>query len=252
MPPDQPDTAAPAATTSAPITKRAASTKAAKPPVFEVRRSPIQGRGVFAIAPIRKGKRITEYLGEPITHEEADRRYDDNNGRHHTFLFILDDDTVLDARHQGSDARYINHSCDPNCETVIEDGHIWISAIKPVKPETELTYDYRFEWQDEYEPEDIRYYACRCGSAKCRGTILRVPVYLRPTVKQWLAGDDVRRPRKPKKKSAKNAAKKSAKKAAKKAAKKGAKKAAKKGAKKAAKKGAKKTAKKAAKKRSRS
>ncbi|HYW31942.1 MAG TPA: SET domain-containing protein-lysine N-methyltransferase [Gemmatimonas sp.] len=203
--------------------------RTAKPPLFEVRRSPIQGRGVFAIAPIRKGKRITEYLGEPITHEEADRRYDDNKGRHHTFLFILDDDTVLDARYQGSDARYINHSCDPNCESVIEEGHIWIEAIKAIKPETELAYDYQFEWQDEYEPEDIRYYACRCGSAKCRGTILKVPAYLRTTVRKWLAGDDVAKPRKPrrgaKKAVVRKVAKKSSKKTGKKAARKGLKKA---------------------------
>jgi hypothetical protein len=193
------------------IAPRTSSSKAtAKAPLFEVRRSPIQGRGVFATANIRKGKRITEYLGEPITHEEADRRYDDNNGRHHTFLFILDDKTVLDARHEGNDARYINHSCDPNCESVIEDGHIWIEALRSIPKETELTYDYQFEWQDEYEPEDIRYYACRCGSAKCRGTIIKVPVYLRPTVKKWLAGDDVAKPRKPRKKTAK-AAKKTAK-----------------------------------------
>jgi hypothetical protein len=191
------------------IAPRTSSSKAAeKAPLFEVRRSPIQGRGVFATANIRKGKRITEYLGEPITHEEADRRYDDNNGRHHTFLFILDDKTVLDARHEGNDARYINHSCDPNCESVIEDGHIWIEALRAIPKETELTYDYQFEWQDEYEPEDIRYYACRCGSAKCRGTIIKVPAYLRPTVKKWLAGDDVPKPRKPRKKTAKKAARK--------------------------------------------
>lgn len=199
---------------------------------------------MFATQPIRKGKRITEYLGEPITHEEADRRYDDKNGRHHTFLFILDDDTVLDARYGGSDARYINHSCDPNCESVIEDGHIYIYAIKSIAPETELAYDYQFEWQDEYEPEDIRYYACRCGSAKCRGTILKVPAYLRPTVKKWLAGDDVPKPRKPRK-AAKKGAKKGAKKSAKKAAKKGAKKSVKKAAKKGTRKAAKKTRKRA-------
>ncbi|MEO7520800.1 MAG: SET domain-containing protein-lysine N-methyltransferase [Gemmatimonas sp.] len=185
---------------------------ATKSPLFEVRRSKIQGRGVFATAPIRKGKRITEYLGEPITHEEADRRYDDKNGRHHTFLFILDDDTVLDARYRGSDAKYINHSCDPNCESVIDGQHIWINAIKSIQPGTELVYDYQFEWQDEYEPEDVRYYACRCGTDKCRGTIIKVPVYLRSTVKRWLAGDDVKKPRKPAKKS-KEAAKKRARKA---------------------------------------
>ncbi len=187
--------------------------KPAKSPYYEVRRSRIQGRGAFAILPIRKGKKIDEYWGQAISHEEADRRYDDNEGRHHTFLFVLDDDTVLDARFGGTDARFINHSCDPNCETVIEDGHIWIKATTAIKPETELVYDYRFDWQDEYEPEDVRYYACRCGTTKCRGTILRIPVYLRSTIKKWLAGDDVPLPKKP-------AAKKVAKKAAKKTVKK--------------------------------
>jgi SET domain-containing protein len=169
----------------------------AKTQPFEVRRSSIQGRGAFATRTIRKGQRIIEYIGQPITHEEADRRYDDNKGRHHTFLFVLDDETVLDARYGGNDARYINHSCDPNCETTIEDGHIWIDAIRTIRPEHELTYDYRFEWQDEYGPEDVRYYRCRCGTAKCRGTILLVPAYLRSTVRRWLAGDDVPRPAKP-------------------------------------------------------
>ena len=176
--------------------------KSVKPPAspfYEVRRSKIQGRGAFAILPIRKGKKIDEYWGKRITHDEADRRYDDSEARHHTFLFVLDDDTVLDARYGGNDARFINHSCDPNCETVIEHGHIWIKAMKAITPETELTYDYRFEWQDDYEPEDVRYYACRCGAKKCRGTILRIPVYLRATVKQWLAGNDVPVPKKPKK-----------------------------------------------------
>lgn len=180
--------------------RAAVSSKLVKPPkstLYEVRRSRIQGRGAFAVKPIRKGQIVDEYWGQRITHEEADRRYDDNEGRHHTFLFVLDDETVLDARFGGNDARFINHSCDPNCETEIEDGHIYIKAIKSIAPETELTYDYRFEWQDEYEPDDVRYYACRCGSAKCRGTILRVPVYLRPTIRKWLAGEDVAKPRKP-------------------------------------------------------
>ncbi len=145
---------------------------------------------------------MDEYVGESISHEEADRRYDDKNGRHHTFLFVLDDDTVVDARRKGSNARFINHSCEPNCETVIEDGHIYIKAIRSIKPDEEIVYDYRFEWQDEYEPEDVRYYRCRCGSPKCRGTILRVPVYLRPTVREWLAGNDVEKPRKPVRKKA--------------------------------------------------
>jgi len=224
--------------------------KLSESPLYEIRRSRIQGRGAFAIRPIRKGQIVDEYTGEPITHEEADRRYDDSEGRHHTFLFILDDDTVLDARKQGSDARYINHSCDPNCETEIADEKIWIKAIKAIKPETELVYDYRFDWQDEYEPEDVRYYACRCGSSNCRGTILRVPVYLRPTVRKWLAGEDVARPRKPKTAAAKKAAKtaktaKTAKKSGTKAVKKTVKKVTKKGSNKVTKKASKKAPKRA-------
>lgn len=190
-----------------------------KPPrstLYEVRRSRIQGRGAFAIKPIRKGQRVDEYWGQRITHEEADRRYDDNDGRHHTFLFILDDDTVLDARYGGNDARFINHSCEPNCETVIDRGHIYIKALKAIQPETELTYDYGFEWQDAFEPVDVRYYACRCGSKKCRGTIVKVPVYLRPTVREWLAGNDVPKPAKPVRGAARGATKPTTKKAAKK------------------------------------
>lgn len=221
--------------------RHAARSAAHAAPPFEVRRSRIQGRGVFATRPIRKGQRLIRYVGQALTHEEADRRYDDRNGRHHTFLFVLDDDTVLDAKRGGNDARFINHSCDPNCETVIEDGEIWVEAIKSIAPETELVYDYRFEWDDAYDPDDVRYYACRCGSPKCRGTILRVPVYLRPTVKQWLQGNDVKKPRKPVKKSAKKSARKAVKKTVKKTAKKPAKKVVKKAPRKGAKNGARKT-----------
>jgi SET domain-containing protein len=182
--------------------KKAAAKRTIATSSCAVRRSRIQGRGVFATKAIASNRRIIEYIGQRITHEEADRRYDDHDGRHHTFLFILDDKTVLDARYGGSDARFINHSCDPNCESVITGGKIWIKSIKPIVAGEELTYDYRFEWDDDYDPEDVRYYACRCGTKKCRGTILRVPVYLRPTVKEWLAGNDVRKPRKPRRKKA--------------------------------------------------
>ena len=186
----------PARKKSSTATKPKAATKSTSP-LYEVRRSRIQGRGAFAIRPIRKGQRIDEYLGQSITHEEADRRYDDNDGRHHTFLFSVNEDKVIDARYWGNDARYINHSCDPNCESVIEGDRVFIKAIKAIKPDTELVYDYRFEWQDEFEPEDIRYYACRCGAPKCRGTLLVVPRYLKATARKWLAGDDVPKPRKP-------------------------------------------------------
>ena len=74
-------------------------------PYFEIRRSGIQGRGAFAVRPIRKGTRIIEYTGEVITQDEGDRRYDDESmARHHTFLFDLDDGTVVDGAVGGSDA----------------------------------------------------------------------------------------------------------------------------------------------------
>lgn len=158
-----------------------------QPRPYEVRRSVIQGRGAFATRAIRTGQKVDEYLGERISHEEADRRYDDADGRHHTFLFILDEDTVLDARFGGNDARFLNHSCAPNCETEIEDGRIWIKATTPIRLGEELTYDYRFEWQDDYGAEEVRYYRCRCGTPACRGTILRVPRRMQAQVRAWLA-----------------------------------------------------------------
>ena len=222
------ETASSRVTVSATAAKASKGKKPDKSSLIEVRKSKIQGRGVFATRPIRKGRRITEYLGERITHDEADTRYDDRNGRHHTFLFILDDETVLDAKSGGSDARYINHSCEANCESVIEDGHIWIEALKSIPEDGELLYDYQFEWQDEYDAEDVRYYTCRCGADTCRGTILKIPRYLKPTVKKWLAGEDVPKPRKPRKKSAKKATRKVARKPVKKSARKTTRKAAKK------------------------
>ena len=146
---------------------------ASRQPYFEIRRSPIQGRGAFALRRIRAGTRIIEYTGEHISYDESDRRYDDAKmSRHHTFLFILDDEVIIDAAVGGNDARFINHSCDPNCEAIIEDGHIYIYALRNIQPGTELVYDYKYEREDGYDESDVEFYVCRCGSAKCRGTIL--------------------------------------------------------------------------------
>ncbi len=142
---------------------------------FEVRNSKIQGRGVFATKRIRPGQRLIEYTGERITQDEADRRYDDDSmDRHHTFLFEVDEENVIDAGKIGSDARYINHSCDPNCEAVNDGGRIFIESIKNIQPESELTYDYSYEHIGELPDELRQQYICLCGKAKCRGTILKV------------------------------------------------------------------------------
>lgn len=141
---------------------------------FELRRSSIQGVGAFALQEIPKGTRIIEYTGEKITNAEADRRYDeDSMPRHHTFLFVLNARMIVDAAFGGNESMFINHSCDPNCEVEIVRGHIWIEAAETIPPGAELTYDYQYENDPKYSMDDLRFYSCRCGTAKCRGTIVK-------------------------------------------------------------------------------
>jgi SET domain-containing protein len=144
-------------------------------PWLVVRRSPISGKGAFARRPIPKGTRIIEYTGERISHAEADRRYPEDGEHPHVLLFIVDRRTVIDAGVGGNEARFINHSCDPNCEAVIEKGRVFIEAIRDIARGEELTYDYHLTRDDADGPEIERLYPCNCGSLKCRGTMLRPP-----------------------------------------------------------------------------
>lgn len=140
---------------------------------FEIRRSTIQGRGAFAVRDIRKGERLIEYVGERISWAESDRRYDDTNAkRHHTFLFGVNKRIVIDAAVDGNDARFINHSCEPNCEALGEGTRIFIYAKRALKKGEELFYDYAYAREKDTTEEDEKLYVCRCGTAKCRGTIL--------------------------------------------------------------------------------
>lgn len=140
---------------------------------FELRQSAIQGRGGFAIRPIKRGTRIIEYVGQRISHDEADKRYDDGGmGRHHTFLFSIDSKTVIDAAVDGNEARFINHSCAPNCEAIDERKRIYIEAIRDIAPGEELVYDYAYERDGTEDEEWERLYLCKCGAPNCRGTIL--------------------------------------------------------------------------------
>jgi SET domain-containing protein len=140
---------------------------------FELRRSKIQGVGAFALKDIPRGTRLIEYAGELISNGEADRRYPDDTGeRHHTFLFVLNQRVIIDAAYDGNDARFINHSCDPNCQANIERGHIWIDAIRRIPAGTELAYDYEYDDDPKYTVKDLLFYGCRCGSPKCRKTIV--------------------------------------------------------------------------------
>jgi uncharacterized protein len=140
---------------------------------YVVRRSKIHGRGVFALADIPKGTRLMEYIGERISHEEADRRYAaEHENSPHTMLFAVDDKVVIDATHWGSSARFINHSCSPNCEAVEEEGRIFIETTRKVAAGHELTYDYNLVLEERHTPAVKRAHACFCGSSRCRGTLL--------------------------------------------------------------------------------
>lgn len=154
-------------------------------PLFELRTSEIQGTGAFAVTDIPGGTRIIEYTGEKITNKEADRRYDDEKmERHHTFLFTLNDRYIVDAAVGGNESRFINHSCDPNCEAVIERGRIYVEAKRDIPEGTELAYDYAYERTEEHTEEDEKLYVCRCGADNCRGSILAPPPKKRKSAKR--------------------------------------------------------------------
>jgi uncharacterized protein len=145
-------------------------------PLIEVRNSPVHGRGVFAAGHIPKGTRILEYLGDRISHAAADARYDDHDeSDNHTFLFIVDKHTVIDAGVGGNDARFINHQCSGNCESVIENRRVFIDAARDIAPGDELGYDYEIGREKDDPPNVDEIYACRCGSPQCRGTMLWPP-----------------------------------------------------------------------------
>ena len=142
-------------------------------PYLELRTSAIQGTGAFATRNIKKGTRIIEYLGQRISWRTADKRYDDEKmKRHHTFLFTIDDKSCIDGAVNGSDARFINHSCDGNCEAINDRKRIFIDARRNIKAGDELLYDYQYERTDEHTDDDEKFYACRCGAPTCRGSIL--------------------------------------------------------------------------------
>jgi uncharacterized protein len=163
-----------ASRTRAPRSARREKTQKQSALPFEIRPSAIQGLGAFATRRIGKGTRIIEYTGERVTTEVADARYpdDESQARHHTFLFAIDDDVVIDAAVDGNEARFINHSCGPNCDAVIDDARIWIESIRDIEPGEELAYDYAFVLEERHTPAAKRRYPCHCGDPNCRGTIL--------------------------------------------------------------------------------
>lgn len=152
------------------------------PRPWRVEPSPRHGNGVVAIAPIAEGTRILEYTGELISLAEGERRYPTAPVGHvepgreepeHTVLLMLDDERVIDANVGGNEARFINHSCAPNCEPMAFGDHMWIVAVRDIAPGEELGYDYAIELDERHTPARKRRFPCRCGATTCRGSILR-------------------------------------------------------------------------------
>ena len=146
-----------------------------------LRRSPIHGNGVFALVDIPKGTELVEYRGRRMTHAQIDRIYADTTDNGHTFLFTLNDRYVIDANFDGNIARWINHSCKPNCQAVIEEGdgkdrrkdRVLIETIRSLRAGEELTYDYGIILEEPQTAQLKRIWACRCGSRRCTGTLLK-------------------------------------------------------------------------------
>ena len=141
--------------------------------LYRLTKSKIHNVGVVAARGIPKGTRIVEYAGERISRQEGDRRSEEQVMAHtsnpqigEVYIFELDDEWDVDGSVDYNDAKFINHSCDPNCESEIKDGHVWIVALRDIKAGEELTYDYFYDL-DEFEK-----YPCRCGSQNCFGFIL--------------------------------------------------------------------------------
>ena len=141
---------------------------------YRVRHSAIHGRGVFAATPIAKGTPIIEYRGERTTWEiVCERPASDPDDPAHTFIFELSDGRVIDAGVRGSVARWINHSCAPNCKSFEDDdGRVFIEARRAIAPGEELTYDYRLSLDGRITRRIREEYACRCGAKRCRGSLL--------------------------------------------------------------------------------
>ncbi|MRV73046.1 SET domain-containing protein-lysine N-methyltransferase [Duganella sp. FT92W] len=142
-------------------------------PLYIVKESPVHGRGVFARQPIAAGERIIEYTGEIISSDESARRAEASGGPvNHTFFFSLADGNLIDGGSNGNDARFINHSCDPNCEAYEEDGRVFIHALRDIEQDEELNYNYALIYEARHTPAIKKAFACYCGAANCTGVML--------------------------------------------------------------------------------
>ncbi|ADU40081.1 SET domain-containing protein [Variovorax paradoxus] len=140
---------------------------------IQMRRSDVHGNGVFAVDDLAEGETLIEYKGEVINWKEALRRHPHDPAQpNHTFYFHIDDGRVIDGNVKGNDARWINHSCEPNCEADEVDGRVYIKALRNIAAGEELNYDYGLIIDEPYTPKLLSEFPCWCGSEQCRGTLL--------------------------------------------------------------------------------
>lgn len=144
---------------------------------YVVRRSRVHGRGLFARTPYEAGDLVGEYQGRVIDRaEEDDTSSAWNTDPSYTLLFAVDDNVTIDAGVDGNNIRFINHSCDPNCETSVEGDKVFVHALRHISPGEELSYDYNLRPGDPSDGPDA--YPCRCGAETCRGTMLDAELIL--------------------------------------------------------------------------
>jgi uncharacterized protein len=146
-----------------------------------VKRSPIHGNGVFATQLIPANTKIIEYKGTVIDNDEAARLYGDNTDTGHTFLFTLNAHYLVDANRNGNSARWINHSCDPNCHALVyvnvhgdeRKDKLWLESLRDIQAGEELNFGYGITLSQRHTARMKAIWACRCGSPKCTGTMLK-------------------------------------------------------------------------------
>jgi hypothetical protein len=127
-----------------------------------IRPSPIHGKGGFANCRLARGARVVEYIGERITKAESLRRCEAGNW----FVFFFNAEFDLDGNTEANPARWLNHSCAPNCEAECCEGRIWITARRDIAAGEEITFNYG------YTLEEYREHPCRCGTPECAGYIV--------------------------------------------------------------------------------
>jgi SET domain-containing protein len=135
-------------------------------------RSPVHGKGVFAVHALAAGERVFEYKGEITSWRNAVRRHQREGVEGHTFLFGLSDGRVIDGSRGGNSTRWLNHACEPNCETIEDEGRIFIQTQRPIEPGEELFIEYLLALDDSSDDEVRRQYVCRCAAVNCRQSML--------------------------------------------------------------------------------